>query len=69
MFAYTAVNRVGLSVAIPALSAAALRAVPTDKLARGTSSSNFFLTLGGGFVGCAQNFIMRSIIQRNSQQL
>lgn len=49
MFAYTAVNRVGLSVAIPALSAAALRAVPTDKLARGTSSSNFFLTLGGGF--------------------
>ncbi|MBT3536005.1 MAG: DHA2 family efflux MFS transporter permease subunit, partial [Rhodospirillaceae bacterium] len=49
MVVYLAVNRVGLSLAIPALSAAALRAVPIEKLARGTSSSNFFLTMGGGF--------------------
>ena len=49
MVAYSAINRVGLSVAIPSLSAAALRAVPIDKLARGTSNANFFLTLGGGF--------------------
>ncbi len=49
MVGYLAVNRVGLSLAMPALSAAALRAVPAEKLARGTSSSNFFLTMGGGF--------------------
>ena len=45
----TGTMALGLASSIPALSAAALRAVPTDKLARGTSSSNFFLTLGGGF--------------------
>ena len=46
---YTAINRVGLSLAIPALSAGALKAVPTDKLARGASSATFFRNLGGGF--------------------
>jgi EmrB/QacA subfamily drug resistance transporter len=46
---YTLVNRVGLSLAIPSLSVAALRAVPPDKLARGASSSTFFRNLGGGF--------------------
>ena len=49
MVGYSAINRVGLSVAMPSLSAAALRAVPTDKLARGTSNASFFLTMGGGF--------------------
>ena len=46
---YTSINRVGLSLAIPALSAGALKAVPTDKLARGASSATFFRNLGGGF--------------------
>ncbi len=49
MVAYTAINRVGLSLAIPSLSVAALRAVPPDKLARGASSATFFRNLGGGF--------------------
>ncbi|MDC0987239.1 DHA2 family efflux MFS transporter permease subunit [Alphaproteobacteria bacterium] len=49
LVAYTAINRVGLSLAIPSLSAAALRAVPANKLARGASSSTFFRDLGGGF--------------------
>jgi DHA2 family multidrug resistance protein len=49
MVAYTAINRVGLSLAIPSLSVAALRAVPTEKLARGASSATFFRNLGGGF--------------------
>jgi MFS family permease len=46
---YTSINRVGLSLSIPALSAAALQAVPTNKLARGTSSSTFIRNVGGGF--------------------
>ncbi len=49
LVAYTAINRVGLSLSIPSLSVAALRAVPADKLARGASSSTFFRDLGGGF--------------------
>ncbi|MBT5895889.1 MAG: MFS transporter, partial [Rhodospirillaceae bacterium] len=49
LVAYTAINRVGLSLSIPSLSAAALRAVPANKLARGASSSTFFRDLGGGF--------------------
>ena len=46
---YTAINRVGLSLAIPSLSAGALKAVPSEKLARGASSATFFRNLGGGF--------------------
>jgi len=49
MVAYTAINRVGLSLAIPSLSVAALRAVPPEKLARGASSATFFRNVGGGF--------------------
>lgn len=49
LVAYTAINRVGLSLAIPSLSVAALRAVPPEKLARGASSATFFRNLGGGF--------------------
>ncbi|MBT3532754.1 MAG: DHA2 family efflux MFS transporter permease subunit [Rhodospirillaceae bacterium] len=45
---YTAINKVGLSLAIPSLSIAALRAVPPDKLARAASASTFFRNLGGG---------------------
>ncbi|MEL0018628.1 MAG: DHA2 family efflux MFS transporter permease subunit [Rickettsiales bacterium] len=46
---YTAINRIGLSLAIPSLSAGALKAVPPEKLARGASSATFFRNLGGGF--------------------
>ncbi len=46
---YTAINRVGLSLAIPSLSAGALKAVSSEKLARGASSATFFRNLGGGF--------------------
>ncbi len=49
LVAYTAINRVGLSLSIPSLSVAALRAVPATKLARGAASSTFFRDLGGGF--------------------
>jgi EmrB/QacA subfamily drug resistance transporter len=49
LVAYTAINRLGLSLTIPSLSVAALRAVPADKLARGASSATFFRNLGGGF--------------------
>lgn len=49
LVAYTAINRVGLSLTIPSLSVAALRAVPSDKLARGAASATFFRNLGGGF--------------------
>jgi len=49
LVAYTAINRVGLSLAIPSLSVAALRAVPPEKLARGASSATFFRNFGGGF--------------------
>ncbi len=48
MVAYTAVNRLGLSLAIPSLSIAALRAVPADKLARAASNATFFRNFGGG---------------------
>ena len=48
MVAYTAINRVGLSLAIPSLSVAALRSVPAEKLARAASSSTFFRNFGGG---------------------
>ena len=48
MAAYTAVNRVGLSLAIPSLSVAALRAVSADKLARAASVGTFFRNFGGG---------------------
>ncbi len=48
MVAYTAVNRVGLSLAIPSLSVAALRAVSADKLARAASVGAFFRNFGGG---------------------
>jgi DHA2 family multidrug resistance protein len=46
---YTAITRIGLSLAIPSLSASALKAVPPEKLARGASSATFFRNLGGGF--------------------
>ena len=49
MIGYTSINRIGLSIAIPSLSAGALKAVPTEKLARGASSATFFRNLGGGF--------------------
>ncbi len=49
LVAYTSINRVGLSVSIPSLSAAALRAVPADKIARATASSTFIRNVGGGF--------------------
>lgn len=49
LVAYTSINRVGLSLSIPSLSAAALRAVPAHKLARGTSTSTFIRNVGGGF--------------------
>lgn len=45
---YTLINRVGLSLAIPSLSVAALRSVPPEKLTRGASSATFFRNLGGG---------------------
>jgi EmrB/QacA subfamily drug resistance transporter len=45
---YTAITKVGLSLTIPSLSVAALRAVPPEKLARAASSSTFFRNLGGG---------------------
>ncbi len=45
---YTAIIKAGLSLAIPSLSVAALRAVPPDKVARAASSSTFFRNLGGG---------------------
>ena len=48
LVAYTAINRVGLSLAIPSLSVAALRAVPPEKLARAASASTFFRNFGGG---------------------
>ena len=48
LVAYTSFNRVGLSLAIPSLGVAAMRAVPTEKLARAASSSTFFRNLGGG---------------------
>lgn len=46
---FTLITRVGLSLAIPSLSVAALRAVPPDKISRGASSSTFIRNLGGGF--------------------
>jgi DHA2 family multidrug resistance protein len=46
---YTAITRIGLSLAIPSLSASALKAVPLEKLARGASTAIFFRNLGGGF--------------------
>lgn len=46
---YTLISRFGLSLTIPSLNVAALRAVPSDKLARGTSSSSFFRNLGGAY--------------------
>lgn len=49
LVAYTALNRVGLSLVIPSLNVAALRAVPADKISRGASSSTFFRNVGGGF--------------------
>ena len=49
LVAYTAINRVGLSLAIPSLSVAGLRAVPPEKIARGASSATFFRNVGGGF--------------------
>ena len=49
LIGYTSINRIGLSIAIPSLSAGALKAVPTEKLARGASSATFFRNLGGGF--------------------
>ena len=49
MVAYTALNRVGLSLAIPSLSVAGLRSVPAEKIARGASSATFFRNVGGGF--------------------
>ena len=49
LVAYTAIIKIGLSFAIPSLSVAALRSVPSDKLARGASSATFFRNLGGGF--------------------
>ncbi|MDA1101473.1 MAG: DHA2 family efflux MFS transporter permease subunit [Proteobacteria bacterium] len=48
MVAYTAINRVGLSLAIPSLGVAALRSVSTEKLARAASASTFFRNFGGG---------------------
>ncbi len=48
MVAYTAINRVGLSLAIPTLGIAALRSVPPAKLARAASTSTFFRNCGGG---------------------
>ncbi|MFT5391077.1 MAG: DHA2 family multidrug resistance protein [Gammaproteobacteria bacterium] len=45
---YTAITRVGLSLCIPSLNVAALRAVPPEKLARGASTSTFFRNTGGG---------------------
>ena len=49
LVAYTAINRVGLSLVIPSLNIAALRAVPPEKLSRGASCSTFFRNVGGGF--------------------
>lgn len=49
MAAYAAINRVGLSLAIPSLSVAGLRSVPPEKVARGASSATFFRNVGGGF--------------------
>jgi MFS transporter, DHA2 family, multidrug resistance protein len=49
LVAYTAINRVGLSLVIPSLNIAALRAVPDDKISRGASCSTFFRNVGGGF--------------------
>lgn len=49
LVAYTAVTRVGLSLVIPSLNVAALRAVPPEKLSRGASSATFFRNVGGGF--------------------
>jgi EmrB/QacA subfamily drug resistance transporter len=46
---FTLITRVGLSLAIPSLSVAALRAVPPNKISRGASSSTFIRNLGGGF--------------------
>lgn len=48
LVAYTAITRVGLSLCIPSLNVAALRAVPPEKLARGASASTFFRNTGGG---------------------
>ena len=48
MAAYSAVTRVGLSLTVPSLSIAALRAVPADKLARAASTATFFRNFGGG---------------------
>ena len=45
----TLITRVGLSLASPSLSVAAMRAVPPDKISRGASSSTFFKNIGGGF--------------------
>jgi MFS transporter, DHA2 family, multidrug resistance protein len=49
LVAFTAINRVGLSLVIPSLNVAALRAVPPEKLSRGASSATFFRNVGGGF--------------------
>jgi len=48
LVAYTLIYKLGLSLAIPSLSVAALRSVPSDKIARAASSSTFFRNLGGG---------------------
>ena len=41
------VSRVGLSFILPTLSASALRALPNEKLARGSGAMNFIRQLGG----------------------
>ncbi len=63
MVAYTAINRVGLSLTIPSLSVAALRSVPAEKLARAASASTFFRNCGGG-IGIA---LLTAFFQQRTQ--
>ncbi len=44
---FTMISRVGLSFILPTLSASALRALPNEKLARGSGAMNFIRQLGG----------------------
>ena len=44
---FAVVSRIGLSFILPTLSASALRALPNEKLARGSGAMNFLRQLGG----------------------
>lgn len=63
LVAFSAIHRVGLSLAIPSLGVSAMRAVPANKVARAASISTFFRNMGGG-IGIA---LLTAFFQHRTQ--